>query len=181
MMIPQAIKKDIVKVYFSCEDVTEPTPTYAPAMFENVNDFAKTLFNFGKQTARVIRDLAIQFAILNICPFYLQALKDCREKRRAGTIPKELPLSFKDASAPAQIKLLCEHSAINTAFNILEFNVPTIDNMGTVKVGQAQPTKELSVSPTFTPGFEQTVIQSQIPTVEAEKPVSSATGIKPLQ
>ncbi|MGE3319797.1 MAG: hypothetical protein AB7I18_10940 [Candidatus Berkiella sp.] len=147
--IPKATANDLKEVYFTVPKGNEPTPTYAPALYENGIDFRKeglknedSILNqiqtrfFGnklkKKAQALIRLVAIADVVVGLLPLNLVALKEYRKLREQNKIAANQPLSFAELAKKKEVIELLGESPIFKRFNILNQAQITVAENGTV-------------------------------------------------
>lgn len=142
--IPKAILAKLSHVYFDCGDKSEPTPTYAPALFENILDFCAKEYRGAESNNKFVRALSIFNAIVIGVPFYLRAIEAYRAKRATKALSQTLPLSFRDTAYVKKIVELCGVLPLNKEFDILSFVTPEVDDKAMVSFTKI-PAKEAQI------------------------------------
>jgi hypothetical protein len=158
-LVPKNILDKLSKIYFSCQDKTEPTPTFAPALFQNILDHCKNIYKKNQpKNNTFISYLGIFCAVALGIPFYLRALENYREKRIAKALPLNLPLCFREVAGAKKIEEYCQDLPVDREFDILSYIMPEIDERGMVVLTKITPAlKEdpaLSPQRTLTPSFD---------------------------
>lgn len=150
------VVKELIPLYFDDSDPSEPTPTYAPALFTNAIDFRAQQYaqdslvqQSKNHSNRVIADAANRLTgmlaradtVVACLPLYLAALSNYKEKRRAGEISDQ-PLCFKELASLKEITRILGSSQITEQFNILNYFSVAIADNGMIKVTQTQDCSE---------------------------------------
>ncbi len=175
--IPKVIMERLSRVYFDCQDKSEPTPIYAPALFENILDFCKKEYH-GDKSNQFIRSLAIFNAIVMGVPFYLRALEAYRTKRVSNEIPANTPLCFRDIAQAQRVFEFCGVLPLDKEFDILSILMPQIDSKGMVSSVKVEPsaTHALEAATSVAPTLTHAYAKSTPPLVVAATAVASASS-----
>ena len=153
--IPKSVVTELANTYFDANDSLEPTPTYAPALFQNVIDFRKQEYSKDsilqqikgadatehvKMTAERLKSLlAVTDTVVGCLPLYLKTLETYKALRKEGKIPPKQPLSFAEAAKKPLITEAFGISPVFQPFNILEHYSPTINAQGVVSFEKLAP------------------------------------------
>lgn len=149
--IPKTVVSELKNLYFTVPAGDEPTPTYAPALYENGIDFRKEgLRNedgilrqvrerfFGDKlktkAEALIRLVAIADVVVGLLPLNLAALKEYRKLRQQNKIAANQPLSFAELAKKKEVMDLLGESPIFKRFNILNQTEVSIAENGTVNM-----------------------------------------------
>lgn len=168
--IPKSLMKELTKAYFSVPAANEPTPTYAPALYENAIDFRRKMYRDQDTILRqvhshyfdpaikyiaenLIRLVAIADVIVGMLPINLAALQAYRAKRQAGGIAEKQPLSFMALAAKKEVIELCGESPIFKQFNILRKVDITIAENGAVGMQEKSANRNIQRDPSYTPRY----------------------------
>lgn len=147
--IPKTVIKELSQAYFRIPAKKEPTPTYAPALYENGIDYRKKTLGgedailqqvqqrfFGniikKKAQALIRLVAIADVVVGVLPLNLAALKEYQNLRNQDKIPAAQPLSFMALANKNEVMEILGESPIFKRFNILTHTNITIDDKGSV-------------------------------------------------
>lgn len=156
-MTPKETFENLMDTYFDHQDKQKPTPTFAPAFFQNAKDRLSLLFkdelvmqliqemskvdselSDGDTTrkdvdADVIQNMLVNAIMVVSClPLYLGALKQYNEKRSRGETGPNDPLSFRLCSSKDNIEALFPKITARPLWNIFEQLEPSINNKGEV-------------------------------------------------
>ena len=169
-LIPIETRKKLAFSYFNVTDKEEPTPTFAPALFENSIDYRKNSYDqdsiiqkiskYAYSKSIVVRAeelkrmLAIADVVVGCLPVYLRTLDEYRLKRQTKTIDLKQPLSFQAAAAKKDISELCGKSPIVELFDVLEYKIPKVDEKGIVSFENNPTLKPLSEQRVLTPLYQ---------------------------
>lgn len=152
---PEAINA-LSSMYFDASDPKEPTPTYAPALFQNVKDWRIRTYshdsilraiqsqaeaNIVTQKAEEMKALMAITDVVLYAPLYLEQLKTYRQKRAEGSIPANQPLSFQQLAGKKEVMTLFAESPILSAFNILTAVTCDVDPKGNISATHIDPSK----------------------------------------
>ncbi len=194
LMMPKDTFDKLMDAYFNHQDTRKPTPTFAPAFFQNAKDHLGQLFknelivkliqemsnvdaelsdgDIARQDidANLIQNMLVNVITVVAClPLYLATLKQYDKKRSRGEIGPNDPLSFRLCSSKENIIALLPNIATICQWNMLEQFEPSINSKGEVTFTQR---KELELKaedvmhqPGFMPGYVALTTQSGAPTV----------------
>lgn len=146
-LIPKTVIKKLQNLYFSVPAANEPTPTYAPAIFENGVDLRKAMLKnedailhhveehflgqrIKKRADSLKRLIAIADVVVGLLPLYLEGLRVYQEARRANRMNANQPLSFMGLANKQEVINLLGESPIFKQFNILRHATVMIDQNG---------------------------------------------------
>ncbi len=146
-LIPKTVVKNLLNVYFSVPAANEPTPTYAPAIFENGIDLRKNMLKnedailrhvqerflgqrLKKRAESLVRLIAIADVVVGLLPLYLEGLRVYQGARRANRINANQPLSFMGLANKQEVINLLGESPIFKQFNILRQATVTVAENG---------------------------------------------------
>lgn len=145
-LIPAQLRK-LSSIFFDDIDPQEPTVTYLPALFENAIDKRRQELESSIEINRMrvhrgvevlnrkvdeVREiLAIIDVVIGFLPFYLQSLKNYRDKReKDATFDQRLPLCFKTIANKDNIVKMFGLNPLTAGFDILKLVAPSIDEKG---------------------------------------------------
>ncbi len=145
-LIPRYVQKALLDIYFSVPAANEPTPTYAPALFENGIDLRKKMLQkedailrhvqerffsprVKKKGESLVRLIAIADVVVGLLPLYLDGLRVYQKARAANQINANQPLSFMSLANKQEVIDLLGESPIFKQFNILrQATVSVVEN-----------------------------------------------------
>lgn len=208
MMMPKDTFEKLMDAYFNHQDKDKPTPTFAPAFFQNAKDHFGQLFknelimkliqeisnidtelSEGDITRQNIDGDLIQIMLVNVLtvvaclPLYLATLMQYDEKRIRGEIGRNDPLSFRLCSSKENIIALLPNITTIYQRNMLEQFEPSINSKGEVTFIQ-RPKLELKEptmahSPSFTPSYVALTTQASSEVAEPSSSLTSTSTNKP--
>lgn len=196
LMMPKDTLELLIDAYFNNQDKQKPTPTYAPAFFQNAKDRLALLFkdelvmkliyemsqadseisdgvDVQKDIdAKLIESMLINAVMVVSClPLYLATLKQYDDMRSRNETGPNDPLSFRLCSSRESIEALIPKITASNQWSLMGQLEPTISSKGEVTFTQR---KELELKaedvmhqPSFTPGYVALTTQSGAPTVVA--------------
>jgi hypothetical protein len=157
--IPVTVTKQLKEIYFKVPAQNEPTPTYAPALYENGIDFRKESLRNEDAILRQVRErffsttlkdraealirlVAIADVMVGLLPLNLLALKEYQALRNQGKIAANQPLTFVALASKKEIMDMLGHSPIFKRFNILNHTHVAVSENGTVSLSPKKAAKE---------------------------------------
>lgn len=197
LMMPKDTLERLMDAYFNHQDKQKPTPTFAPAFFQNAKDRLALLFkdelvmklihemsqadseisdgvDVQKDVdAKLIENMLINAVMVVSClPLYLATLKQYDEMRSRNEIGLNDPLSFRLCSSKESIEALILKITASNQWNLMGQLEPAISSKGEVtftqrKVLESKAAEEVMHQPSFTPGYVALTTESGAPTVVA--------------
>ncbi|MCS5710916.1 DUF6829 domain-containing protein [Candidatus Berkiella aquae] len=198
--IPKTLMKELSQAYFNIPANNEPTPTFAPALYENGIDFRKKMLkkedgilrqveerffgnNLKKKADSLVRLVAIADVVVGVLPLNLAALKEYRNLRNQDKIAATQPLSFMALANKNEVMEILGESPIFKRFNILTHTHISIDEKGSVALAPKLKAKDRFKAPKPIIHRYQlrsnTMIEQEVePEVEPQQRMPLRRGIK---